>query len=182
MPSPRSSSRIHPATFVQEVSIVCDGDDRPRVVLQEALPTRRLIRRRDGWWARPAGAGPASEAEAGTGPTLRRSPPESLVTSASPGGRRSASIAISRARVDLPGVARVDGILHACLLRQELLHLLAGQVLCESGIYVVEGPQQSLVSRTPSSTFPSTSLAGSSCGSCGRKSNFCSLGGERLRP
>ena len=58
--------------------------------------------------------------------TRRRSPPESVVTSESPGGQRSASMAISSGALDLPAVAGVDLLLQLGLLGHERVHVGVG--------------------------------------------------------
>ena len=66
--------------------------------------------------------------------TRRRSPPESLVTSASAGGQRSASMAILKRGVEVPAVHGVDVLLYP----RELVGRLVGVVHRE----LVEAVQQ----------------------------------------
>ena len=74
---------------------------------------RRPTRRRGGWWARRAAAGRAAAAAAGTARRGASRRPRAFVTSASPGGRRSASIAISSCRSRSHRFVRVDLVLQA---------------------------------------------------------------------
>jgi hypothetical protein len=61
--------------------------------------------------------------------TRRLSPPDKVVTEASAGGRRSASIACSSWAVEFPGVGLIDAVLYLALLFQDLLHLVWRQFL-----------------------------------------------------
>ena len=90
------------------------------------------------------------------------------MTSASPGGQRSASIAISSLRSSSHAFDGLDLVLELALLLEQLVHLL-GRQSSPSFIEISSKRLSSaLVSATPSSTFSSTFLLGSSCGSCGR--------------
>ena len=74
--------------------------------------------------------------------TRRRSPPESLVTSASGGGSRSASIACSsfESRSHAPG--RFNRVLDPRLFLEDLVHLLGRQLLAELRVDFVEAREQ----------------------------------------
>ena len=74
-----------------------DGDDRPRVLVEEALqPLHRLGVEVVGRLVEQQQVGVLEQQPASA--TRRFSPPDSVVTSASSGGQRSASIAISTLR------------------------------------------------------------------------------------
>ena len=83
---------------VEEVAVVRDGDDRAGVLLRASARARRPTRRRGGWSARRGAAGRAWRAAAGTARRGGARRPRGSSTSASPGGRRSASMAISKVR------------------------------------------------------------------------------------
>ncbi len=98
--------------------------------------------------------------------TRRFSPPERVETSASPGGSRMASIAISICRSSSQPLAASMASWTSALLFEELLHLVGVGPLAEPGVDLVEPVQQARVGATASSTFPRTSIDGSSAGSC----------------
>ena len=108
---------------VEEVAVVGDRDDVPGILLQVALEpgdrlgvevVGRLVEQQQVGLLR-AGAGRARRGAA------RR--PRASSTSASPGGRRSASIAISSVPVELPRVRGVDLVLQRLLL-EHFVHLV----------------------------------------------------------
>ena len=100
--------------------------------------------------------------------TRRRSPPDSLVTSASPGGKRSASIAISSVRSrSQPCAASMASCNLAC--SSSSLSVSSGAMSSPKRKFTSSKRVSNfLVPATASSTLPSTLLVASSCGSCER--------------
>ena len=106
--------------IVQEVAVVGDGHDGALVLGQEPLQPRhrfgvqmvgRLVEQQH------VGVGEQQPAQA----TRRRSPPESVVTSASPGGQRSASMAMSMVRSSSqPLQASICSCSSACSVKQRV--------------------------------------------------------------
>ena len=151
---------------VEEVPVVGDGDDGARVLGEEPLEpgdrlgvemVRRLVQEQQ------VRRGQEQPAQSDAPPLASGE----VVTSRSPSGTRSASIARSSVGVERPRVAPVDLLLHLGLLGEE--RVVVGVWLGELRRDRVEAVEQVAQGRTPSSTLPRTSLAGSRSGSCGRK-------------
>ena len=101
--------------------------------------------------------------------TRRRSPPERVATSASPGGQRSASMAMSSVRCSSqPLQASIFSCSSAC---SAISAFMASSSSGSPNLAETSSNRSSsaFVSFTPSMTLPSTSLLSSSCGSCSRK-------------
>src|SRR5215510_3732534 len=125
MPDPRSSSRIQPATLSRKyrscvmATTVPGYSCRCRSSQATDSASRWLV-------------GSSSRSRSGRSSrmrhkaTRRRSPPESLLTSASPGGQRIHGD-LERA-VELPAVLGLDLVLQLALVLDRLLHVLRRQV------------------------------------------------------
>ena len=154
---------------VEEVAVVGDRERRCRRTRRGTARARRPTRRRGGSSARRAAAGRATTAAARQSATRRRSPPESVATSASPGGQRSASMAVSSMRSRFQASVRsIRSCTSPCSSSSAVISSSdigsANRADSSSNRW-----SRSRFSATPSSTFPRTSFAGSSSGSCGRK-------------
>ena len=151
---------------VEEVAIVGHRHDRPSNTRPGAVRARRHFRHRGGWSVRRAAAGRAAASRILQSATRRRSPPESVVTSASPGGRfiaswrsRSADRA-PRRRPPRSGPADGPVVESAFPWRPDRV---------TSPSLSTSWSNRSSRARsgaTASSTLPQTSLSGLSCGSC----------------
>ena len=107
--------------------------------------------------------------------TRRRSPPESLLTSASHGGRRRASAAISRGRsTSHPSAASIFVCSSPCRSRSSFISssLMGSANFSAMALYSLSQP---MTSPRPSSTLPRTSRDSSSAGSWGRKPTLMSF-------
>jgi hypothetical protein len=93
---------------------------------------------------------------------------DSVETSASAGGRRSASMAISILRSRSHALHRLDAVLQRGLLVDERLHLVVGHGLGELHVHLVEATEQVADGPHRLLHVARTSRAGSSTGSCGR--------------
>ncbi len=99
--------------------------------------------------------------------TRRFSPPEIFVTSASGGGQRSASMAVSSVRSSSQPFA---ASIASCTLPYSAITLSISASGRDSPIFSPSSSKRArsaLSGPTPSSTFPRTVFFGSSCGSCG---------------
>ena len=101
--------------------------------------------------------------------TRRRSPPDRVLTSASHGGRRNASAAISslRSSSHAPAVSILSCNLPCSSSNAFISSSPMGSANCME--ISLKRLIRALDSAMPSSTLPRTSLAGSSSGSCGKK-------------
>ena len=140
---------------VEEVAVVRDRDDGARVVLQEPLEPATDSASR--WFV-----GSSSSSRSGCwsnslhSATRRRSPPDSVVTSASSGGQRSASMAISRLRSrSQASAASIRSSSTACS-RADLL--VVGVGVGPLGHELVVWSMERLDRGDASSTLPLTSL------------------------
>jgi hypothetical protein len=97
-----------------------------------------------------------------------RSPPDSLSTSASPGGQRSASIAISTVRSSLPAVGGVDLLLQLRLLGQQVVHLVVVHRLGERALTSLKRSSSALVAANALHDVALHVLGRVELGSCGR--------------
>ena len=166
MPLPRSSSRIQPATLSRKYRSCVTAmtvplyDSRNRSSHATDSASRWFVgssrRSRSG-----------AERSSRQSATRRRSPPESVVTSRSPSGRRSASIARSSVWSRLHASARSICSCTAACSASSASKSASGSA--KAAEIALKRSRTSRSSRTPSSTFARTSFAGSSSGSCGRK-------------
>ena len=110
---------------VEEVAVVGDGDDGAGVVLEEALePRHRLGVEVVGGLVEQQQVGLASSSRHSA--TRRRSPPESVATSASPGGQAQGVHGDLEVRSSVPAVGRVDLVLQVGLLGEQLVEVGVG--------------------------------------------------------
>ena len=152
---------------VEEVAVVRDGDDGARELLEELLEpgdglgvevVRGLVEEEH------VGRARRSRQSA----TRRLSPPEIFVTSASGGGQRSASIAVSSVRSSSQPFA---ASIASCTRPYSAMTL---SISASGRLSPIFSPSSSKRARsalsgpTPSSTFSRTVFFGSSCGSCER--------------
>ena len=152
---------------VEEVAVVGDGHHRARVVLQGPLqPGHRLGVEVVGGLVeqQEVGLGRAAAGRAPPGGARRRT---GCVTSASPGGRRSASMAISkvRSRSQAPA-ASILSCSSACSASSLSKSASGSPMAAQTSL---KRSTSALASPTPSDTLPGTSLVGSSWGSWARK-------------
>ncbi len=126
---------------VEEVAVVGDRHDRPGILGEEALqPGHRLGIEVVGRLVEQQQVGPLQQQPA------ERHPPALASRQAADGGvagRQAQRVHgdLERA-VELPGVGRVDRVLHPGLLLEQLLHLLGREVLAEARIDLVEAGEQ----------------------------------------
>ena len=154
---------------VEEVAVVGDQRRRCPDTPGGGVPARRRSRRRGGSSARRAAGCRAARSRILQRATRRRSPPERVATSASPGGSRMASMAISSRRSrSQPLAASMPSWTSACSSSRRV-HLVGVGPLGEPGVDLVEPRRAGRgTGARPSSTLPSTSFVGSSVGSCGK--------------
>ena len=122
---------------VEEVAVVGHGDDGAGVVGEEPLEPGDGLRVRFVGSSRSNRSG--EERSSRQSATRRRSPPERVVTSRSPSGSRSASIARSSC-AEFPGAVTVDLLLHLPLLGEKSVEIGVG--LGEGGGDRVEAIEQ----------------------------------------
>ncbi len=148
---------------VEEVPVVGDGHDRARRTPAGCARARPRTRRRGGWSARRAAAGRAWPAAAGRGPPAVARRLTGWPPSASPGGSRRASMAISkvRSRSHAPA-ASMRSWRSACSASSRSKSASGSPMAAQTSL---NRSSSALASPTPSATFPATSLAGSSSGS-----------------
>ena len=110
-----------------------------------------------------------SESSSRHSATRLRSPPESVATSASHGGSRSASAATSSLRsTSQPLTASIFACSSPCSASSVFISS-SSIGSAKRSLIALYALMSAIVSPSPSSTLPRTSFSGSSCGSCGRK-------------
>ena len=155
---------------VEEVAVVGDGDDGARGTRPGGARARRPTRRRGGSWARRAAAGRARAGAAGRAPRGAARRRRAWSTSASPGGRRRASMAVSSMRVEVPAVDRVDLAPAPRPSRRAALHLVGVERLAELRRDRVEAVEQGArLARRPPRRCRGRPWSGRAAGSCARK-------------
>ena len=165
---------------VEEVAVVGDGDDRARVLLQEALePRHRLGVEVVGGLVEQQQVGLLQQqpAERDAAPLAAR---EGASRRRPGGGQRSASMAISSWRSSSqPLPASIWSCSRAC--SSSSFSISSSSIgSAKRSLISSKRSSSAVVAATPSSTLPSTVFAGSSCGSCGRKPTVMPSAGAGL--
>src|SRR2546425_1584733 len=167
MPWPRSSSRIQPATLSRKYRSWVIATTVPPYSLRNRSSHATDSASR--WFVGSSSNSMSGrERRSRQSATRRRSPPEILATSMSPGGTRSASIASSTVRSRSQAfTASIRSCNRACSSSSFSISS-ASTGSPRRALTSSKRVSRARTSATPSSTLARTSFAGSSWGSCGR--------------